>query len=60
MTKKDLIELYDRKYAQAGDTEEDFTNWAIDYLIETRDKQFLKIIKRHTKGIEKAIETLEK
>jgi len=60
MTKKDLRELYDSKYAQAGDTEEDFTNWAIDYLLDHRDKQFLKVLKRHTKGIEKAIETLER
>jgi len=60
MTKKELKELYDKKYAQVGDTEMDFVNWAIDYLIDHRDKGFLKILKRHTRGIEKEIEKLEK
>jgi hypothetical protein len=34
ITKEVLKELYDRKYAQAGDTELDFYEWAIDYLLE--------------------------
>lgn len=60
ITKQELRVIYDKEFAQAGDTEKDFTNWAIDYLIENRDKQFLGIIKRHLQGIMKAVETLER
>jgi len=60
MTKKELRTIYDREHSQAGDTEMDFVNWAVDYLIEKQDKSFLKILKRHTKGIEKEIEKYEK
>jgi hypothetical protein len=58
MTLKDLQVIYDRKFSQAGDTEQDFYKWAIDYLLQK--KLDTKTIKRHIKGIEKAIETLEK
>lgn len=34
MTRKDLEELYDEKYMQAGDTNTDFFEWAIAYLID--------------------------
>lgn len=60
MDRKELRELYDKKFAQAGDTEVDFLEWALNYLTEIRDKPFLKILKRHTQGILKAIETLER
>lgn len=60
MTKQELRIIYDREHSRAGDTEKDFTDWAINYLIDTRDKQFLGIVKRHLKGIQNAIEILEK
>jgi hypothetical protein len=61
MTKEELRVIYDREHSQVGDTEEDFNNWAIEYLIEKIvNKQSLKTIKRHLIGIEKAVEKLEK
>ena len=56
-----LRAIYDKKYIQAGDTTEDFYIWAINYLLrKTNNKILVTQIKRHLKGIEKALEKLEK
>ena len=66
MTIKDLKSIYEANHSQAGDTEQDFYEWAIAYLLNktTYNKEQLKELKnnlhRHLNGIEKAIETLEK
>ena len=57
MTTDDLKVIYDRDVMYAGDTEHDFYEWAIKYLIEiyTKEKIRIQIIKRHAKGIQEAI-----
>ncbi len=37
MTRTQLEKLYNKKHAQAGDTEHDFYEWAIGHLIEKLD-----------------------
>lgn len=32
---KDLIAIYNKQHKQAGDTEREFLNWAISYLLKT-------------------------
>jgi CCR4-NOT transcriptional regulation complex NOT5 subunit len=38
MTRKGLEKKYDKHFAQAGDTETDFYEWAIAYLINHLDR----------------------
>jgi hypothetical protein len=39
MTRKKLEEIYDNGFAQAGDSETDFYEWAIDYLLDLLKKE---------------------
>lgn len=34
MTHKELVDMYEREAKQAGDTEKDFYEWAIAYLLK--------------------------
>jgi len=39
MTRDKLEEMYNAGYAQAGDSEYDFYEWAIDYLLDLLKKK---------------------
>jgi DNA-directed RNA polymerase subunit F len=64
MTLKDLKVIYDREHSQAGDTEQDFYEWAVNYLLKQTNynqedlKELKNEINRHLKGFEKAIEKI--
>jgi len=64
MTLKDLKIIYDRENIQAGDTDLDFYEWALAYLLNktTYNKiqleELKKEINRHLVGIKKAVEKL--
>jgi hypothetical protein len=59
MTEKELREQYDKCLAQAGDTDLNFYEWAINHLLSTKDnKETIKTIKRHLKGIDKSLDRL--
>ena len=57
MTIESLRVIYDREHSQAGDTEIDFYEWAVAYLLnkETEHKELIKQIKRHLIGIDKSL-----
>jgi len=37
MTRTTLYEIYEKNYQQAGDTQYDFYEWAIDFLLSLDD-----------------------
>jgi hypothetical protein len=57
----DLKVIYDRENIQAGDTDLDFYEWAVTYLLdkETEHKKLIAQINRHIIGLNKAIEKLD-
>ena len=42
MKRRELVDIYNAKYLQAGDTHADFHNWAIDYLLDLLNKAEVK------------------
>jgi hypothetical protein len=61
MTLNDLKIIYDREHSQVGDTEQDFYEWAIKYLLDKKseDKEIIIQIKRHLGDIKKELKKLE-
>lgn len=57
MTMKELEVIYNTKYIQAGDTQGDFYEWAINYLLnkEMEHKELITQISRHLGDIKKEI-----
>ena len=57
MTIESLRVIYDREHSQAGDTETDFYEWAVAYLLnkETEHKLLIAQINRHLGDIKKEI-----
>ena len=58
MTIESLRIIYDREHSQAGDTEIDFYEWAVAYLLnkETEHKELIAQINRHLGDIKKEIQ----
>ena len=58
MTIKELQIIYDKEHSQAGDTETDFYEWAVAYLLnkEAEHKELITQINRHLGDIKKEIQ----
>lgn len=61
MTLQDLKIIYDENHSQAGDTDLDFYEWAVAYLLnkEIEHKELARQIKRHLGDINKELKKLE-